>query len=50
MDDLRLIKSQAEVECLKKSLVIIEQTCGELYGTLYLGMGRNELTATRRPA
>jgi Xaa-Pro dipeptidase len=44
MDDLRLIKSQAEVECLKKSLAIIEQTCGELYGTLYLGMGRNELT------
>ena len=44
MDDLRLIKSEAEVECLKKSLAIIEQTCGELYGTLYLGMGRNELT------
>ncbi len=44
MDDLRLIKTGAEVECLKQSLAIIEATCGELYDTLYLGMGRNELT------
>lgn len=44
MDDLRLIKTDAEVTCLRKSLSIIETTCEELYGTLYLGMGRNELT------
>jgi Xaa-Pro aminopeptidase len=44
MDELRLIKSDEEVACLQKSLDIIEATCGELYDTLYLGMGRNELT------
>jgi Xaa-Pro aminopeptidase len=44
MDDLRLIKTDAEVACLRKSLAIIEKTCGELFGTLYVGMGRNELT------
>ncbi len=44
MDDLRLIKTGAEIACLKKSLSVIEATCEELYGTLYLGMGRNELT------
>jgi Xaa-Pro dipeptidase len=44
MDELRLIKSDEEVACLQKSLDIIEATCSELYDTLYLGMGRNELT------
>ncbi len=44
MDELRLIKTAEEVACLQKSLDIIEATCGELYDTLYLGMGRNELT------
>jgi Xaa-Pro aminopeptidase len=44
MDDLRLIKTGAEIAYLKKSLSVIETTCEELYGTLYLGMGRNELT------
>jgi Xaa-Pro dipeptidase len=44
LDALRLIKSEAEVACLQKSLDVIETTCGELYETLYVGMGRNELT------
>ena len=44
MDEVRLIKSPAEIECLRKSVEIIETTCGELFDLLYLGMGRNELT------
>jgi Xaa-Pro dipeptidase len=44
MEDLRLVKSKAELGCLQKSLSIVEETCGELYELLYLGMGRNELT------
>jgi len=43
LDELRLIKTDAEVECLQRSLEIIEATCGELYGLLRVGMGRHEL-------
>jgi len=41
---LRLIKSEAEIELLKKSTEIIEQTVSELYNVLYLGMSRIDLT------
>lgn len=41
---LRLIKSEAEIALLKKSTEIIESTVAELYGLLYRGMGRLELT------
>jgi len=44
MDEVRLIKSPAEIACLEKSVEIIEKTCGELFGILRPGMGRNELT------
>jgi Xaa-Pro aminopeptidase len=44
LDELRLIKSNAELDCLRRSIDIIEQTCGELYDVLRVGMGRNELT------
>jgi Xaa-Pro aminopeptidase len=44
LDEVRLIKSPAEIECLRKSVEIIETTCAELFGLLYVGMGRNELT------
>ncbi len=41
---LRLIKSPAEIELLKKSTEIIETTVAELYNVLYLGMSRIDLT------
>jgi Xaa-Pro aminopeptidase len=44
LDNLRLIKTEAEVAMLQKSINIIEATCGELFEILRLGMRRNELT------
>ncbi|MBU1175732.1 MAG: Xaa-Pro peptidase family protein [Alphaproteobacteria bacterium] len=44
LDEVRLIKSPAEIAYLKRGVEIIEQTCEELYGLLRIGMGRNELT------
>lgn len=44
LDEVRLIKNAGEIDCLRRSLSIIEETCGELYGLLRIGMGRNELT------
>lgn len=44
LDEMRLMKSEAEIRCLRQSLNIVEATCGELYSVLRLGMGRNELT------
>jgi Xaa-Pro aminopeptidase len=48
VDELRLIKTEAEVECLQKSVDIIEATCGQLYDTLRVGMGRSELMREAR--
>ena len=44
LDELRVIKTEPEVECLRRSLGIVEETCGQLYDLLRIGMGRNELT------
>ncbi len=41
---LRLIKTPAEVECIRESTRIIDQTVMELAQNLRLGMGRLELT------
>jgi Xaa-Pro aminopeptidase len=43
MSGLRLIKSDQEIELIKKSTEIIEQTVAELYEILRPGMGRSEL-------
>ncbi len=48
LDDLRLIKSPAEVTLLKQSLLIVEQTCSELFDLLRVGMGRSELAREAR--
>lgn len=42
---LRLIKSAAEIELLKRSTAIIEKTVDELYGVLQRGMSRLDLTS-----
>jgi len=44
LNELRQIKTPAEIELLRKSLGIVEVTCGELYNVLRVGMGRGELT------
>jgi Xaa-Pro dipeptidase len=44
LDEVRLIKSPAEIECLRKSVEIIEATCAELFDLLHIGIGRSELT------
>lgn len=44
LDTVRLVKTPTEIACLQKGVDIIEQTCGELYDILRIGMGRNELT------
>ena len=44
LDRLRLIKSPAEIALLERSIQIVEQTVGELYDTLHLGMSRMDLT------
>lgn len=41
---LRLVKSPAEIELVKTSTAIIEQTVAELYGVLHRGMSRLDLT------
>jgi Xaa-Pro aminopeptidase len=48
IDELRLIKTKAEVEFLQKSVDIIEATCYQLYDTLRVGMGRSELMREAR--
>ena len=48
LDDLRLIKSPAEVALLKQSLLIVEKTCSELFDLLRVGMGRSELAREAR--
>ncbi len=41
---LRLIKSPEEIALLERSIQIVEQSVGELYDTLHLGMSRMDLT------
>jgi Xaa-Pro aminopeptidase len=48
VDELRLKKTAAEVECLQRSVDIIEATCGQLYDILRVGMGRSELMREAR--
>ena len=43
MAGLRLVKSPAEIELMKKSTEIIETTLAELYDKIHLGMSRLEL-------
>ena len=43
LNQLRLIKSPAEIECIRKSTQIVDQTVLDLAGNLRLGMSRLEL-------
>jgi Xaa-Pro aminopeptidase len=48
IDELRLIKTETEVEYLEKSIAITEATCVQLYDKLRVGMGRSELMREAR--
>lgn len=48
IDDMRLIKTPAELELIRRSTAIIEACVDELYGVLEVGMSRADLMHTAR--
>jgi Xaa-Pro aminopeptidase len=48
IDDLRLIKSPAELERIRRSTAIIEDCVNDLYGVLEIGMSRADLMRIAR--
>ena len=48
IEDMRLLKSPAELELIRKSTAIIESCVNDLYGVLEVGMSRADLMHTAR--
>ena len=48
IEDMRLIKSPAEIELIRRSTSIIEEVVGDLYGVLEVGMSRVDLMKMAR--